>query len=36
MVARAARFRYDLGQVAPADAGAAADLPFPGLQRRSA
>ncbi|HSG08422.1 MAG TPA: tRNA (adenosine(37)-N6)-threonylcarbamoyltransferase complex transferase subunit TsaD [Longimicrobiales bacterium] len=36
MVARAARFRYDLGQVAPLEITAAADLPFPGLQRRSA
>jgi N6-L-threonylcarbamoyladenine synthase len=31
MVARAARFRFDRGDVAPADAGARADLPFPGL-----
>jgi N6-L-threonylcarbamoyladenine synthase len=36
MVARAARFRYDQGQVAPFELTAAADLPFPGLQRRSA
>ena len=36
MVARAARFRYDLGQVAPLETTAAADLPFPGLLRRSA
>ena len=36
MVARAARFRYDLGQVAPFELTAAADLPFPGLRRRSA
>jgi len=36
MVARAARFRYDLGQVANLDITAAADLPFPGLHRRSA
>lgn len=36
MVARAARFRYDLGHVAPADVTAAADLGFPGLTRRSA
>jgi N6-L-threonylcarbamoyladenine synthase len=36
MVARAARFRFDRGEVAPPDASAAADLPFPGLQRRSA
>jgi hypothetical protein len=36
MVARAARFRYDLGQVAPLEITAAADLPFPGLHRRSA
>jgi N6-L-threonylcarbamoyladenine synthase len=36
MVARAARFRYDLGHVAPPDLTAAADLRFPGLTRRSA
>jgi len=36
MVARAARFRYDLGRVAPPDVTAAADLRFPGLTRRSA
>ena len=36
MVARAARFRYDQGQVAHFDITAAADLPFPGLRRRSA
>ncbi|HSM61051.1 MAG TPA: tRNA (adenosine(37)-N6)-threonylcarbamoyltransferase complex transferase subunit TsaD [Longimicrobiales bacterium] len=36
MVARAARFRYDLGQVAAPDVTAAADLPFPGLARRTA
>jgi N6-L-threonylcarbamoyladenine synthase len=36
MVARTARFRYDLGQVAPAGASASADLAFPGLTRRSA
>jgi N6-L-threonylcarbamoyladenine synthase len=33
MVARAARFRFDRGEVAAPDASAAADLPFPGLQR---
>jgi len=33
MVARAARFRYDQGDVAHTDAGARADLPFPGLAR---
>ncbi len=33
MVARAARFRYDRGDVAPIDASARADLPFPGLAR---
>jgi N6-L-threonylcarbamoyladenine synthase len=36
MVARAARFRYDLGQVAEPETTAAADLPFPGLNRRTA
>lgn len=36
MVARAARFRYDLGQVGPLETTAAADLPFPGLHRPSA
>jgi N6-L-threonylcarbamoyladenine synthase len=36
MVARAARFRFDQGEVAPLNASAAADLPFPGLWRRSA
>jgi len=36
MVARAARFRYDLGHVASAAASASADLDFPGLIRRSA
>lgn len=36
MVARAARFRYDLGQIAPLEATAAADLSFPGLHRRPA
>ena len=36
MVARAARFRYDLGQVAEPETTAAADLPFPGLGRRTA
>lgn len=36
MVARAARFRYDLGQVAEPETSAAADLPFPGLNRRPA
>ena len=35
MVARAARFRYDLGQVAEPETTAAADLPFPGLNRRT-
>jgi len=33
MVARAARFRYDRGEVASPDAGARADFPFPGLAR---
>jgi N6-L-threonylcarbamoyladenine synthase len=33
MVARAARFRHDRGDVADTDAGARADLPFPGLTR---
>ena len=33
MVARAARFRYDRGEVASTDAGARADFPFPGLAR---
>ncbi len=36
MVARTARFRYDLGHVAPAETSASADLAFPGLTRRSA
>lgn len=36
MVARAARFRYDLGEVAGPDATARADLAFPGLVRRTA
>ena len=36
MVARTARFRYDLGHVAPTAASASADLAFPGLIRRSA
>ncbi len=36
MVARAARFRYDLGHVAPPEASASADLDFPGLERRTA
>jgi len=36
MVARAARFRYDLGQAAEAETSAAADLLFPGLNRRTA
>jgi N6-L-threonylcarbamoyladenine synthase len=36
MVARTARFRYDLGHVAPPGASASADLAFPGLTRRSA
>ena len=36
MVARAARFRYDLGEVSGAEATAMADLPFPGLHRRTA
>jgi N6-L-threonylcarbamoyladenine synthase len=31
MVARAARFRFDRGEVAPLDASASAALPFPGL-----
>lgn len=33
MVARTARFRYDRGGAAALDAGARADLPFPGLAR---
>jgi len=33
MVARAARFRYDLGEVAPMHGSASASLPFPGLVR---
>jgi len=36
MVARTARFRYDLGHVAPLEASASADLAFPGLVRRTA
>lgn len=36
MVARAARFRYDLGQVASFETSAGADLAFPGLRPRSA
>jgi len=36
MVARAARFRYDKGHVAAPETSAAADLPFPGLRRRTA
>jgi len=36
MVARAARFRYDLGEVSGAEATAMADMPFPGLHRRTA
>jgi len=35
MVARAALFHYDRGVVAPLDLTARADLPFPGLERRS-
>jgi len=35
MVARAARYRYDAGEVAGLDLNARADLPFPGLIRRS-
>jgi N6-L-threonylcarbamoyladenine synthase len=31
MIARAARFRFDRGEIAPSSATAAADLPFPGL-----
>ena len=34
MVARTARFRFDLGQVAPPETTAAADLAFPGLTDR--
>lgn len=33
MVARAARFRYDLGETAPMHGSASASLPFPGLVR---
>lgn len=36
MVARAARFRYELGHLAVGDTSARADLPFPGLLRPSA
>ena len=36
MVARAARFRHDRGEVAPLDASASANSAFPGLQRLSA
>ncbi|MGD2044774.1 MAG: tRNA (adenosine(37)-N6)-threonylcarbamoyltransferase complex transferase subunit TsaD [Gemmatimonadota bacterium] len=36
MVARAARFRFDRGEVASADASASAGLPFPGLATRVA
>ena len=36
MVARTARFRYDLGEISGAEATAMADLPFPGLLRRTA
>ncbi|NNM34014.1 MAG: tRNA (adenosine(37)-N6)-threonylcarbamoyltransferase complex transferase subunit TsaD, partial [Gemmatimonadetes bacterium] len=36
MVARAARFRYDRGEIAAPEASAAADFAFPGLTRRSA
>jgi N6-L-threonylcarbamoyladenine synthase len=36
MVARTARFRYDVGDVAPAGASAFADLAFPGMRRRTA
>jgi hypothetical protein len=36
MVARAARFRYDLGEVASDEVSASAALAFPGLRRRSA
>jgi tRNA A37 threonylcarbamoyltransferase TsaD len=33
MVARAARFRHDLGELAPMHGSASASLPFPGLVR---
>ena len=36
MVARAARFRFDRGEVAGTEATASASLPFPGLARRVA
>jgi N6-L-threonylcarbamoyladenine synthase len=36
MVARAARFRFDRGDVAAARASASASLPFPGLSRGAA
>lgn len=36
MIARAALFRFGLGEVAPLDLTARADLPFPGLTRRYA
>jgi N6-L-threonylcarbamoyladenine synthase len=35
MVARAARFRFDRGDVAAPDTGASATLPFPGLETGS-
>jgi N6-L-threonylcarbamoyladenine synthase len=35
MVARAARFRFDRGEVAAFDAGASASMPFPGLESGS-
>ncbi len=35
MVARAARFRFDRGEVAEAGASASAALPFPGLSRKT-
>ena len=33
MVARAGRFRLERGEVAPPDVNAAANMPFPGLER---
>ncbi len=36
MVARAARFRYDLGEVGALDGSASASLPFPGLTEGAA
>ncbi len=35
MIARAARFRFDLGEIAPLDLTAAASMPFPGMTHTS-